>query len=925
MNIIDRSSTFRRLVKVPITMSLKFYLRYFLCFSFITAHITPLKLSAQCTTQVTHTSGTTTYGCTDVTVTSSGTIDVNSAYCASTFPYFIGYTYNGGSSGNGSYTFTFNPPISAATLNFSGASNTSPSIEEIILYVNGQHYAMPSVGTGNGCDQLATLSASGDLLPCLGCSTSGWNGTQVTGPITTLTVLDTVLGGAPNGSIFSLFICTGNGTLPVTLGSDTTVCNGSSLQLNAVSVGATSYSWSGGQTGTSSITVSTPGTYSVTVSNGLCTGSDTINVSFSTAPVVDLGSDTIMCSTDSIILTATTVGATYHWQNNSTSDTYTAKFGGNYSVTVTANGCSTADTIYIGLHNGPHVDLGDDTTLCTGNDLYLDASPSGATIYSWNTGQNNASQIRVTTDGIYAVTVSDGMCLGHDSIVVSYNTTPVVSLGNDTSICSINTLFLDAGNAGASFLWQDNSTSGSYNVSSTGNYSVTVTQNGCSAADTVNVNVIPQPVVNLGNDTAVCSPSIVILDAFYTGANYVWQDNSSNSSYTVINTGTYAVTVNNGGCIGSDSIFVTVNMASDSIASTGFSVCAGNSVTICSQLGFASYTWSNGANTSCINTSVAGSYNVLVTDNNNCTARSNTIVIGMGSALPAVITASINPICAYDSTRICATTGFTTYNWNNGAATSCINTSVAGSYQVTVTDGTGCTATSNIIALVVNQPPAPRVTANRDTICTSDTATICVTPLQSAYHWNGGATSNCINVSQAGNYYVTVTDNNGCTAESNHQSIHVYPQLPISITQNGDTLTVLSGITYQWYYNNNPLPNAVSNQYIATEKGSYTVQVTDSNGCNAISTSINFTGLQNLVQDYFIVYPNPTFSGWNLNISDGRLGAKLEVFDTEGQIVYQSVAEKQNTGITFEAASGIYLLQIITPTGNKAIKLIKLY
>ena len=129
--------------------------------------------NAQCTTQVTHTSGTTTIGCTDVTVTQSGTVDVNSVYCASTFPYFIGYNY-GTQSGTGSYTFTFSPPISSATLNVSGLSESGLIYEEVHLYVNGAHYAIPSAGTSNGCDAMAVLTANGDIGACSQCGVSGW-------------------------------------------------------------------------------------------------------------------------------------------------------------------------------------------------------------------------------------------------------------------------------------------------------------------------------------------------------------------------------------------------------------------------------------------------------------------------------------------------------------------------------------------------------------------------------------------------------------------------------------------------------------------------------------------------------------------------------------------------------------------------------
>lgn len=165
------------------------------------------ELSAQCTNQVTHTSGTVVVSNSSVTVTSTGCVDVNTVYCPATTPYFIGYSYTTGNSCTGSYTFTFSPAVSAVTLNFSGISSDPVNDEIVVLRVNNSHYAIPAAGTANGCDPMAVLTPSGDIAGCTNCGVSGWSGTTITGPITTLTVSDSVAMGAPVGSIFSLFIC----------------------------------------------------------------------------------------------------------------------------------------------------------------------------------------------------------------------------------------------------------------------------------------------------------------------------------------------------------------------------------------------------------------------------------------------------------------------------------------------------------------------------------------------------------------------------------------------------------------------------------------------------------------------------------------------------------------------------------------------
>lgn len=165
-------------------------------------------VSGQCTNQVYNLSGDTTINGIHVTVTSTGIVDSNSDYCAATLPYFIGWNYALNISGNGSYSFNFSPSISGITLNFGGVSDLAGwHLEEVKLFVNGAHYQIPFVGSFDGCEPLAVLSPLGDIHGCSGCAGSGWKGTTINGPISSLTVKDTVILGNPCGAIFSIFIC----------------------------------------------------------------------------------------------------------------------------------------------------------------------------------------------------------------------------------------------------------------------------------------------------------------------------------------------------------------------------------------------------------------------------------------------------------------------------------------------------------------------------------------------------------------------------------------------------------------------------------------------------------------------------------------------------------------------------------------------
>lgn len=177
-------------------------------FFFLFCGVNPGSLLGQCTNQVMHTAGSALVAGVNVTVTTTGNTCNWTTYCpAVTQPFFIGYNPGLGS-GPGDFTFTFSPAITGIRLNFSGASSSPPSVEEVRLHINGAHYPMAAVGSANGCDPMAILTMAGDLQGCPGCGVSGWSNTNITGfPITTLRVEDFVLGGTPNGSLFSLWIC----------------------------------------------------------------------------------------------------------------------------------------------------------------------------------------------------------------------------------------------------------------------------------------------------------------------------------------------------------------------------------------------------------------------------------------------------------------------------------------------------------------------------------------------------------------------------------------------------------------------------------------------------------------------------------------------------------------------------------------------
>lgn len=222
----------------------------------------------------------------------------------------------------------------------------------------------------------------------------------------------------------------------------------------------------------------------------------------------------------------------------------------------------------------------------------------------------------------------------------------------------------------------------------------------------------------------------------------------------------------------------------------------------------------------------------------------------------------------------------------------------------------------------------PVISSNLDTICANDSAVICAPVTYTTYNWNQGGTANCISVNAAGDYYVSVTSSNGCSAESNHVHIYVYPVLPVSITQQGDTLISFGAVSYQWFLNGTALNGATSDTLIATQPGSYTVQVTDINGCEALSpvSTVTSVGIQQIDATMFIsVFPNPNSTGtWQLSVDNSLVGSKLDIYDNDGRLVWQSEIRNPVSVIAPNLEGGIYWLRISSANSSTVRKLVRL-
>ncbi len=421
----------------------------------------------------------------------------------------------------------------------------------------------------------------------------------------------------------------------INLGPDTILCRGNKLVLHAGSTFNT-YKWQDGSTD-SIFNVSSPGKYYVSASDQCGNNfSDTILINGASFPF-SIGNDTLRCNKDSIRLTASGGFSNYQWQPlyNMSADTgKTIKVlplvDTFYIATAQKQpGCFVSDTIHISVLASPGINLGNDTSFCNGQFLSLNAG-TGFSSYAWSTGAVS-QQINVSQVGAYIVkaTAPNG-CISSDTLqIINVASLPVFSLGADTALCNTKTLSYNFNLPGAVYLWSDGSTGSQYAISRPGTYSVAVTQQGCTARDTIVVNYKNNPTVFLGNDTAICAGNTLLLEAAYNNASYLWQDGSALPDFIVSSAGVYFVTVNLFECVTKDTIQVAYldkpvfTLGKDTV------ICQGQSIVLRPHLNIAAnYLWQDGSTQPEIIVKETGLYRLQAS--NVCGSFSDDIVLTQG-------------------------------------------------------------------------------------------------------------------------------------------------------------------------------------------------------------------------------------------------------------------------------------------------------
>lgn len=375
-----------------------------------------------------------------------------------------------------------------------------------------------------------------------------WSTSEVTPTITTDTSGMYVLSVSSNGCSDSDTIDVIVNALPVFfLGIDTTICGTSYLlDANPGNTPNQTFLWQNGAV-TDTLTAFATGQYNVAVTANHCTAYDTINVTINSAISVHLGADRIVCDGDSTILSDTTgsVFTTYQWSTGEFSSSIIA-YAGTYTLTVTSNGCQASDVITVNGNTSPTVNIGPDSTDCGGTTILLDAGFPGAT-YLWQDGTTTTQTYAATLSGLYIVEVTQSGCTGTDSAQLTFDATPQLFPVTDTTICRGMQVFLDITNAipGFTFQWSDGYPDPYRIIEDEGTIYATVTAGNCSSTSSYTLHLLDEPDIFLGEDTVLCLGGLWTINASYPSSTYLWQDGTTEPTYTTNYSGNFAVQVTN--------------------------------------------------------------------------------------------------------------------------------------------------------------------------------------------------------------------------------------------------------------------------------------------------------------------------------------------------------------------------------------------
>lgn len=595
------------------------------------------------------------------------------------------------------------------------------------------------------------------------------------------------------------------------LGPPVNRCEGQPYQITANVEGFSSLRWLRNNIEIPSesgnvLTVTQSGTYTIEAVNpGGCRTSRSVEVNFRPVPTVNLPNDVVACIGSEVVLDATTPDVTYRWSLNGniipfTDPVLVVTQGGNYAVTVTtAFGCQGSDAVSVTFVPGPNLDLGQDRSICQGEQITLQAVTNASTIRWFRNGVliqgQTSSSLVVNTAGIYEAVVSGGMpvCEVRKSVQVTVNPLPTVDLGPNRTICAGDSVVLDAGANLNQYVWTFNGApfGSGRNVTAkqSGTYRVLVrNQFNCEATDDFVLTVTPLPELSLPASFNLCQGQLLTLSPVSNGTSFSWFLNNvligtQNQAELMVNQGgSYRVVARNAqGCESAVSTVVTERPSPQVNLGRDTSLCPGTILTLNAGM-HETILWSDGSTGQTLSIN-AGSpaqqqsrtVSVIVTNNFGCTASDN-INLVLLPVINATISADKPGVCNGQPVRLTAGGG-KYYLWTGPAGTisdpvqsaTSVTPTVTSVYTVQISDDCPANTVSRQIEIKVFEPTD--VSAGKDTCTIAGRAIRLRATGGIRYEWDNkdliegpsNVATPLVKPLEETVFTVTITDTNGCS------------------------------------------------------------------------------------------------------------------------------------------------------------------
>ncbi|TAL68265.1 MAG: hypothetical protein EPN82_11270 [Bacteroidetes bacterium] len=455
---------------------------------------------------------------------------------------------------------------------------------------------------------------------------------------------------------------------------------------------------------------------------------------------------------------------------------------------------------------------------------------------------------------------------------------PSLVITQNSPLCEGDTLFLDANSSDNNVEYHWTGPNGFTSIEKSpsipdvrenmsGDYECKIINKGnCTNGKnktTVRIYQKPTVTLNCANSNPCNEDSTLIIIINYNSKfHYKWSTGDTLQNLVVRKSGDYYVDVtDSNGCTGKSNIIsVNFNSVSVSISCNNTNPCIGDStiIVIDNYTIENNYKWSTGDTTQIIVVTDSGFYYVDITDSNGCKGRSNLIQINYRNSIPVSISCPDTNPCQGDSALIIINNfnPIYHYSWSIGESTQNIYAKSSGNYYVEVTDSNGCKNMSNIITINFSNEIPVLISCSTYKPCYGDSVSITIDNYnpKNKYKWSTGDSSISITVKETGQYYVEVIDENGCKGKSNIIKVEFLNISDVTISCNNpnpckDDSAFIKIDNYNPKFKYRWSTGDSSESIYAKTPGNYDVEVIDSNGCKGKSNiiNINFNELQGII------------------------------------------------------------------------------